>query len=165
MNGAPAPGDVHAGREMTWRVGAAAETAALGARLAELVVPGDVVCVCGPLGAGKTTFVQGLAAGLGVRGPVPSPTFTILRSHPGRVMLHHVDLYRVRAGREVDELGLDELAADGVLVVEWGERLGAAVRAERLEVEIAPVPGGGPDERTIRMRAGPSWAARLERLR
>jgi tRNA threonylcarbamoyladenosine biosynthesis protein TsaE len=140
-----------------------AGTAAIGTRLAAVVRAGDVIVLCGPLGAGKTTFVQGLATGLGVAPPVPSPTFTIVRSHRGRLPLHHADLYRVAAGTEVDDLGLDELAADGVLVVEWGERLGSAVGGERLVVEIEP--GPGPDDRVIRLRAtGPQWAARLARF-
>lgn len=101
----------------------AAETEAVGERLARLLRPGDLLLLVGDLGAGKTTFVRGLARGLGVEGGVQSPTFQLLRIHPGRPPLAHVDLYRLQKSAELDDLGLDELLDEGVVVVEWGDRL------------------------------------------
>lgn len=99
----------------------AAAMRALGQVLAGSLRAGDLVVLDGPLGAGKTTFVQGLAAGLGVRGAVTSPTFVIARRHPGpRVALVHVDAYRVGSALEIDDLDLDADIADSVTVVEWG---------------------------------------------
>src|SRR4029078_11058345 len=95
----------------------------LGRRLAPLLRAGDLVIVAGGLGAGKTTLTQGIGAGLGVRGPVTSPTFVIARVHPSRVggpPLVHVDAYRLGGALELDDLDLDADVADSVTVVEWG---------------------------------------------
>lgn len=103
----------------------AAETETAGARLAERLPGGAIVLLVGDLGAGKTCFVRGLAAGCGLDpGEVTSPTFTLVQSYRGARTLHHVDLYRL-SSREVDDLGLEELAADpaAVVAVEWAERL------------------------------------------
>jgi tRNA threonylcarbamoyladenosine biosynthesis protein TsaE len=101
------------------------ETAAAGRELAATLAAGDVVLLYGDLGAGKTAFVRGLAEGLGVsRDEVSSPTFTLIQEYRGgRLPLFHVDLYRIEDPREFDELGLDEIAEDGVLAIEWAERL------------------------------------------
>jgi len=100
-----------------------AETEAIGADLATRLVAGSRVLLYGELGAGKTAFVRGLAAGLGVDpDEVSSPTFTLVQEYRGRLPLYHVDLYRLAPG-EVDDLGLDALAADGVLAIEWAERM------------------------------------------
>jgi len=100
-----------------------AETEAIGAELASSLRPGARVLLYGELGAGKTAFVRGLAAGLGVDpDEVSSPTFTLVQEYAGRLPLFHVDLYRLAPG-EVDDLGLDALAAQGVLAIEWAERL------------------------------------------
>lgn len=99
------------------------ETEAVGADLASRLGPGARVLLYGELGAGKTAFVRGLAAGLGIDpDEVSSPTFTLVQEYRGRLSLFHVDLYRLAPG-EVDDLGLDALAADGVLAIEWAERL------------------------------------------
>jgi tRNA threonylcarbamoyladenosine biosynthesis protein TsaE len=110
---------------------AAGETERLGETLAAELVAGDVLVLTGPLGAGKTCFVAGLARGLGVKSRVRSPSFTLLNEYRGALMLHHLDLYRLE-GPEVDGLGLEELADDGALVVEWGEKLPAWLREEAL---------------------------------
>jgi tRNA threonylcarbamoyladenosine biosynthesis protein TsaE len=113
---------------------AAADTEALGERLAAGLGAGDLVVLSGPLGAGKTVFVRGLARGLGVAGPITSPTFVIAREHrplPGGagVPLVHVDAYRLGGAAELDDLDLDTDLADAVVAVEWGEGV-----AERLSV-------------------------------
>src|SRR5262245_60446174 len=101
------------------------ETAAVGRELAATLRAGSVVLLVGELGAGKTAFVRGLAEGLGVDPTdVSSPTFTLLQEYRGgRLPLLHVDLYRLDDAREIDDLGLDELAADGVLAIEWADKL------------------------------------------
>jgi tRNA threonylcarbamoyladenosine biosynthesis protein TsaE len=102
-----------------------AETAAAARDVAARLSAGDVVLLFGDLGAGKTAFVKGIAEGLGVPGDqVSSPTFTLVQEYRGgRLPLFHVDLYRLDDPREVDDLGLDEIAADGVLAIEWAEKL------------------------------------------
>jgi len=100
-----------------------AETERAGSLLGERLRPGDVVLLTGELGAGKTTFVRGVARGTGSKADVASPTFQLVRIYPGRVQLAHVDLYRVENLAELRDLGLEELAAQGAVVVEWGERL------------------------------------------
>jgi tRNA threonylcarbamoyladenosine biosynthesis protein TsaE len=99
------------------------ETEAVGEELAATLRPGDLVLLSGELGAGKTTFVRGLARGLGSRAGVQSPTFQLVRVYPGRIQLGHVDLYRLDPGSGIAELGLEDLLEQGVVVVEWGERL------------------------------------------
>ncbi|MCX6553104.1 MAG: tRNA (adenosine(37)-N6)-threonylcarbamoyltransferase complex ATPase subunit type 1 TsaE [Acidobacteria bacterium] len=100
------------------------ETAALARELALTLQPGAVVLLRGELGAGKTAFVRGLAEGLGISDEaVSSPTFTLVQHYRGRLLLVHADLYRITAA-DADDLGLDELGQDGVLAIEWAEKLG-----------------------------------------
>jgi tRNA threonylcarbamoyladenosine biosynthesis protein TsaE len=115
-----------------------AATARLGERLGRVLEAGDVVALMGPLGAGKTAFVQGVARGLEVTSPrVASPSFTIVNEHPGRVPLHHIDLYRLGDGEELDAIGFREyLGGEGVAVVEWFDRFPAAQPTERLDITI-----------------------------
>ena len=132
----------------------------LGRRLAALLRAGDLVILAGPLGAGKTTLVQGIGAGLGVRGPVTSPTFVIARVHPAvsgpGPALVHADAYRLGSIGEVDDLDLDTDAAGAVTVVEWGSGLAEGLAEDRLEVSIEPDPDG--DVRTVRIIArGGRW--------
>jgi len=101
----------------------AAETEDLGRSWGERLRTGDVVLLQGELGAGKTTFVRGAAQGAGSTAPVASPTFQLVRVYPGRVQLAHVDLYRVENSSELADIGLEDLATRGAVVVEWGERL------------------------------------------
>ena len=100
------------------------ETAAAGRELGGTLSAGDVVLLYGDLGAGKTAFVKGLAEGLGIaRDEVSSPTFTLVQEYRGgRLTLFHVDLYRIDDPRELDDLGLDEIAEEGVLAIEWAEK-------------------------------------------
>ena len=119
-----------------------ADTIAAGRELADELSAGDVVLLYGDLGAGKTAFVKGLAEGLGVaREEVSSPTFTLVQEYRGgRLTLYHVDLYRLDDPREVVDLGLDEIAAGGVLAIEWAEKLDGEARlkpSQYVEVRIA----------------------------
>lgn len=122
----------------------------LGRRLATVLRPGDLVVLSGDLGAGKTTLVQGIGIGLGVRGPVTSPTFVIARVHApdgDGPALVHVDAYRLTSFAEVDDLDLDATLADSVTVVEWGEGLVEELAPDRLEVRLHRPKGtsAGPD--------------------
>jgi tRNA threonylcarbamoyladenosine biosynthesis protein TsaE len=101
----------------------AAETETIGEHLGKRLRIGDVLLLTGELGAGKTTFVRGVARGVGSAAPVASPTFQLVRVYPGRVQLAHVDLYRVERDAELADLGLEELAGQGAVVIEWGDRL------------------------------------------
>ncbi len=113
----------------------AAETEALGAALAPHLEIGDVLALEGPLGAGKTRFVAGLARGLGAGTRVRSPSFTLVNEYRGRLPLLHVDLYRLEPA-EADALGLEEQVERGILAVEWGEKLPARLRERSLVVEF-----------------------------
>jgi tRNA threonylcarbamoyladenosine biosynthesis protein TsaE len=100
------------------------ETFALGKRVAETLQPGTFVLLHGDLGAGKTAFVRGMAAGLGANPEdVSSPTFVLIQHYKGRVSLTHVDLYRLDSAAAVDDLGLEEMANGAVVAIEWAERL------------------------------------------
>jgi tRNA threonylcarbamoyladenosine biosynthesis protein TsaE len=99
------------------------ETEALGEELGRRMRKGDLVLLKGELGAGKTTFVRGVARGCGSDALVASPTFQLVRVYPGRVQLAHVDLYRIESAPELGDLGLDELLDQGAVVVEWGDRI------------------------------------------
>lgn len=106
-------------------------------RLGELLRPGDLILLSGDLGAGKTTMTRGLAKGLGVTERyITSPTFTLINEYAGRASLFHVDLYRLSGEAEVAGLGLEELFAQGVVVIEWAERAGGLLPDERLEVDL-----------------------------
>ncbi|RPJ84309.1 MAG: tRNA (adenosine(37)-N6)-threonylcarbamoyltransferase complex ATPase subunit type 1 TsaE [Acidobacteria bacterium] len=128
------------------------DTARLAARFASALAPGAIVLLTGDLGAGKTVFVRGMAAGIGVDpDEVSSPTFTLIQEYRGRSTLFHVDLYRIEGG-EVDDLGLEELTtAGGIAAIEWAEKL------------PRPLPGAisvtildqGDDRRKIEIEKGP----------
>ena len=132
---------------------------ALGRRLAGLLRAGDLVILSGALGAGKTTLVQGIGEGLGVRGPVTSPTFVIARVHPsvtGGPDLVHADAYRLASPAEVDDLDLDATVDSSVTVIEWGGGLAEGLAADRLEVTITPAGQG----RAVQVTGhGERWAA------
>jgi tRNA threonylcarbamoyladenosine biosynthesis protein TsaE len=137
----------------------------LGRRLAAELRAGDLLVLSGPLGAGKTTLVQGIGEGLGVRGPVTSPTFVIARVHPslrGGPALVHADAYRLGGVAEIDDLDLDSSTASSVTAVEWGEGLAEGLSDDRLEIAIE-IHG---EARTVRLTGiGPRWAADRPRSR
>ena len=130
----------------------------LGRRLAAGLRAGDLLVLSGPLGAGKTTLVQGIGEGLGVRGPITSPTFVIARVHPslrGGPALVHADAYRLGGVAEIDDLDLDATTASSVTAVEWGEGLAEGLSDDRLEIAI-DLQG---DTRSVRLTGiGPRWA-------
>ncbi len=141
----------------------AADTRALGVRLAGLLRAGYLVLLTGDLGAGKTTLAQGLGAGLGVRGAVTSPTFVIARVHPPLAdgpALVHVDAYRLADLAEVDDLDLDASLDDSVTVVEWGEGKAESLADDRLDVELRRTLSPDDETRTALLRGiGDRWAA------
>jgi tRNA threonylcarbamoyladenosine biosynthesis protein TsaE len=134
----------------------AEETRGWGERLGRLLRAGDLVVLTGELGAGKTTLTQGIAEGLGVRGPITSPTFVIARVHPSLVggpALVHVDAYRLGGFAELDDLDLDASIEDSVTIVEWGHGLAEGLAEDRLEITLS-----GEDERRATVTAsGPRW--------
>ena len=136
---------------------------ALGRRFAPVVRAGDLLVLSGDLGAGKTALTQGIGAGLGVRGPVTSPTFVIARVHPsvvGGPPLVHVDAYRLGSLAEVDDLDLDATLEESVTVVEWGGGLVEGLAEDRLEVEIRRATGTEDETRRVTVVAvGERWAA------
>lgn len=129
-------GQVRAG--MVLVADSATATQALAARLAADLGPGDVLCLRGDLGAGKTTFVQGLARALGVAAPVTSPTFTLVQEYEGgRLPLFHFDLFRLGGPADVADLGWDEyLARGGICVVEWPDKIETVLPLEWLEIRL-----------------------------
>jgi tRNA threonylcarbamoyladenosine biosynthesis protein TsaE len=132
-----------------------AETAAVGRELAAGLSAGSTVLLIGDLGAGKTAFVRGLAEGLGVSpADVSSPTFTIMQEYRGgRLPLYHVDLYRLDDPREIEDLGLDELTANGILAIEWADKLDRLARPKPGAIAIT-FQQGDDDQRTLSIDVG-----------
>lgn len=130
---------------------------AVGRRLAGLLWAGDVVLVEGELGVGKTTFVAGVAEGLGVEEPITSPTFILMRTYPGLMPLTHADVYRVESLAEIEDLELTEASRDGVLVVEWGTAVEQWMPPDHLVVRIVL---GEDQVRTIQLIPHGLWKSR-----
>jgi tRNA threonylcarbamoyl adenosine modification protein YjeE len=141
-------------------------TRQLGARLGRTAPPGGVLALGGDLGAGKTCLAQGLAVGLDVREPrqVTSPTFALWHTHPGRCVLHHLDLYRLSGVEEADSIGLEEaFADDAVTLVEWYTHAPELLPSDHLVVHLSPDAGGG--RRATVFATGPrgrAWWASAE---
>ena len=139
-----------------------AETRRIGARLGRLLQPGDVLLLQGELGAGKTMLTQGIGQGLKVREPVKSSSFVLMNEYHGRLTLYHADLYRLNDASEVAELALEEVAAPGVLAVEWPERAWRELPSEHLLVRIEEA---GAKERTLTLvPRGKRYEELLQRL-
>ena len=117
-----------------------AQTRRLGARLGELLQAGDVICLVGELGAGKTCLAKGIGQGLGIEGPITSPSFTLInefRQEQARLSFYHIDLYRIGEAKETRTLGLEEyFYREGVCVVEWADRAPQALPGEHLRIEL-----------------------------
>ncbi len=150
---------------MRIRTPSAEATRNLAAAIGPLLAGGDVLVLAGDLGAGKTTFTQGLGASLGVTAPITSPTFTLVHEYPGRLPIVHIDVYRLEHLQEVHDLGFDELVGgDAIVVVEWGDVLGPLLPPDRLHVAFEYA----PDDENIRVVSliphGPTWAIRVDEL-
>jgi len=144
------------------------ETRILGAALAPMLLPGDVISLSGDLGAGKTVFVQGLAAALGVTVRVTSPTFTIVHEYWGRYPIIHIDVYRLNSFQEVIDLGFEELLdPQAIMVVEWGEAVAPMLPPRYVDIDIRR----GLDPALVTNRdmvfrpRGDDWVAKLEGMR
>lgn len=133
-----------------------------------MLLPGDVIALSGDLGAGKTQLVQGVARGLGVEDPVTSPTFTVMAVHSGSLSLYHFDLYRLEREAELEDIGFYEtLEADGVSMIEWGDRFPSALSDDHLLVTVHRI---GDERRLFELApSGPrstalalAWVAALE---
>lgn len=147
------------------RTRSAKETRALAGAVAGLVQPGDLILLSGELGTGKTAFVQGFGQALGVDDPITSPTFALAQRYEGKLVVHHLDVYRLDQLHEVYDLGVPELLDEGgVVLIEWGDAVAPALPSGHLEVHLTYA--DDPDQRELGfMLAGPSWAARFSRLR
>ena len=141
------------------------DTRAVGAAVAELARPGDVVVLAGDLGAGKTAFVQGFGRGLGITDRITSPTFTLVHVYDGgRLPVHHLDVYRLDQLSEALDLGLAEmLDQGGVVLVEWGDAITPVLPHDLLELRLTF--GEGDDDRVLTFRSvGSTWSARTDAL-
>jgi tRNA threonylcarbamoyladenosine biosynthesis protein TsaE len=144
------------------------ETRILGAALAPVLLPGDVVSLSGDLGAGKTVFVQGLATALGVSNRVTSPSFTIVHEYAGRYPITHIDVYRLDSFQEVIDLGFDELLdPEAIMLVEWGEAVAPMLPPRYLEIDLRrSVDPSLMTYRDIVFRPrGEYWVGKLEGMR
>lgn len=139
-------------------------TRALAAAIAEQATAGDLILLAGELGAGKTAFVQGFGAALGVDEPITSPTFTLAHHYEGRLVLHHLDVYRLERISEIDDIGVSELLdGNGVVLIEWGDAVAPALPNDYLEITLRY--GEGDDDRHLELRCvGGRWSARHRTL-
>ena len=140
-----------------------AQTREFGEKLARVLRRGDVIALRGNLGAGKSELTRGIARGLGIEGPVPSPTFTILQVYDeGRIPLYHFDCYRLTSPEELYEMGLEEwIGGDGVAVIEWPGNIPEALPEEHLEICLTPE---GEDDRLIELHPRGGFRALEEEL-
>ncbi|WP_417476733.1 tRNA (adenosine(37)-N6)-threonylcarbamoyltransferase complex ATPase subunit type 1 TsaE [Maricaulis sp.] len=141
-----------------------AATAALGDRLAGLLVAGDIVCLSGDLGAGKTTLARQVIANMCGVDDAPSPTYTIVQVYEtgASVALWHVDLYRIEEPGELEQLGLDDAFDDAITLIEWPERLEDSLPGDRLEISIAITGAGVDTVREARITGFGSWESRVD---
>jgi len=128
------------------------QTREIGKKLSAMLKPGDIICLSGELGSGKTVLAKGISSGLGVKeSGVVSPTFVLMRCHRGRMPVYHFDLYRVSGPREIAGLGYEEFFfSDGVSVIEWADRLGELEPGECLKIKLEHK---GDDRRLLNLSA------------
>lgn len=165
VNGAEADLETIGSEPIVIRTECREQTVALGRRIGARLTRGAIVCLDGDLGAGKTALTAGLAEGIGCRGPVSSPTFTLLVEHeagPGGLPLYHFDVYRLSGEDDFLDLGFDEyLSGDGVCVIEWSSRIRQVLPADCLQIELTLSDPARPDERIIAVR----WPGQASWLR
>ena len=143
------------------------ETRIIGASLAPMLLPGDVVSLSGDLGAGKTVLVQGIAAAFGIEERVTSPSFTIVHEYMGRYALIHIDVYRLNSFQEVLDLGFEEFFdANAVVMIEWGGAIAPLLPRRHLEIEIRRADGEDPNARDLVFRPhGQEWIRKIQDMR
>lgn len=146
-----------------------AETRALASRVARLLRGGEIILLHGPLGAGKTCFIQGLCAELQVRQEVVSPTFTLVNTYDGELKVHHLDFYRVEAGHDLNDIGVPDLLDEvwdgrAVLLVEWPAPLLPELGEGCTLLELLAVPGTADQQRTWHLRGAPSVPEALAQI-
>jgi len=147
------------------RTASPAETAAAGEKLGGLLEPGDVVCLTGALGAGKTCFAQGVARGLGVTETVNSPTFTLINEYRGRLPFYHMDVFRLSAPGEMADLGYEEyFYGEGVALVEWADRITPFLPQKRLDVLLTGCAGAENGRRLELIPLGGHYRRLVEEL-
>jgi len=135
----------------------------MAAAIAPLIVDGDLLVLVGDLGAGKTAFTQGMCRALGVEEHVTSPTFTLANRYEGRLVVNHLDVYRIEALAEAEDLALTELLDEGVTLIEWGDVILPALPADRLDVCITF--GAGDDDRMVEFTpVGHRWTSRFDNV-
>lgn len=134
-------------------------TEALGRRVGARLRRGDVVALVGPLGSGKTVLARGLALGAGASGYIASPSFVVIREYRGPLRVYHVDLYRLERPQEIEDLGLDELADEGILIVEWADRASGLLPPDHLRIQCGF--GQGDQDRQFVMEIPSRWADRM----
>jgi len=143
------------------------ETQRIGRDIASLVQVGDIISLSGDLGTGKTVMARALIQALGGRGEVPSPTFNLVQSYDlGSLIVHHLDLYRIENPEDAFELGVEELFATGVSLIEWPDRLGTYIPKDRLNLEFSH-PSGRSQINTVRcisIEGLGNWKPRMENL-
>ena len=143
------------------------ETRIVGAALAPMLLPGDVLSLTGDLGAGKTALVQGIAAASGVESRVTSPSFTIVHEYRGRYPFIHIDVYRLNSFQEVIDLGFEEfLDPQSIVLVEWGDAIAPLLPRRHLEIELRQAESDDPNDRFIVFRPhGKEWIRKIQEMR
>ncbi len=141
-------------------LGSLEDTAALGARIAAGLCPGDAVALGGDLGAGKTTLARAILTSLAVKEAMPSPTFTLVQTYAtSGPTVHHYDLYRIEDEREIDELGLDEALEHGAVLIEWPERAGSRLPDDVLRISLSIIDA---QSRSAAISGPARWASHFQ---
>jgi tRNA threonylcarbamoyladenosine biosynthesis protein TsaE len=138
---------------MEFNVNSVESTVNLGNKLGSILKPGDIICLNGELGTGKTHFTKGVAKGLKITDPITSPTFTIVNEYEGRLKLYHFDVYRVNDPDEIEAIGFDEyIFSDAITIIEWSNYIKELIPKEHISVKIEKIPERGMDFRKITMK-------------